>query len=174
MQYNLFPSADMILSLSRECGTEKWEPNVHVEIKVDTPCHPVRIKRHAPLDTHNETYKKQLKPKVCKDFIQVTKWNLFSSVLPAGITVLHGCIFLQDNIRMVKEESERLQKPKAAMFSLSLSGPEPQLMYSTHTFKSREQVKEILHHHLAQVCWMLLSRRRHLPHDSTTMCHVIK
>lgn len=75
---------------------------------------------------------------------------------------LHGFLyFLQDNIRTVKEESERLQKPKAAMFSLSLSAPEPQLMYSTHTFKSREQVKEILQQHLAQVGFMLPSGRRH-------------
>lgn len=81
VQYNLFPSAEMILSLGRECGTEKWEPSKCVEMKVESPCQPVRIKRHAPIDTHNEAYKKQLKPKLCKDFIQVTKWTWFSSVL---------------------------------------------------------------------------------------------
>lgn len=160
VQYNLFPSADMILSLSRECGTEKWEANVRIDIKVDPPpSPPVRIKRHAPLDTHNEKYMKQLKPKPCKDFIQVRRRrrrSLFSSVLPAGVTLYFHCIFsLQDNIRTVREESERLQKPKAAMFSLAVCGAEPPFMYSTHTFKSREQVKEILRHHLAQVCWML-------------------
>lgn len=100
MQYNLFPSADMILSLSRECGTEEWELTERVDVKVDTPSQPVRIKRQAPLDTHNETYKKQLKPKPCKDFIQVTKRNLFSSVLlrywPSGrasALKLAGCWF---------------------------------------------------------------------------------
>lgn len=93
VQYNLFPSADMILSLSRECGTEKWEPNVRIDIKVDTPSPPVWMKRHAPLDTHNEKYRKQLKPKPCKDFIQVRKWNLSSSVLLAGFAVYICCIF---------------------------------------------------------------------------------
>lgn len=93
VQYNLFPSADMILSLSRECGTEKWEPNVRFDIKVDTPSPPVWMKRHAPLDTHNEKYRKQLKPKPCKDFIQVRTWNLSSSVLLAGFALYICCIY---------------------------------------------------------------------------------
>lgn len=151
----------MILSLNRECGTETWEPNVRIDIKVDTPSPPVWIKRHAPLDTHNEKYMKQLKPRPCKDFIQVRKWELVIICLACRLHCLHLLyifFFSQDNIRTVKEESERVQKPKAAMFSLSVCGAEPQLMYSTHTFKSREQVKDILRHHLAQVCRMLSGR----------------
>lgn len=117
VQYNLFPSADMILSLSRECGTEKWEPSVRVDIKVDTPCHPVRIKRHAPLDTHNETYKKQLKPKPCKDFIQVTKWNLFSSVGLAGFAVYTYFIFPRTTLERSKKRVSgyRSQKPPCSV-----------------------------------------------------------
>lgn len=151
MQYNLFPSADMILSLRKECGTENWEPYVRVEVKVDAPCQPVRIKRHAPLDMHNVKYMKQLKSKPSKDFIQVSLWSLFMSVSTVSSCFI-SFSFIQDNIRTVREESERVQRPKAAVFSLGLCGEEPQLMYSSHTFKSREQVKEILRDHLAQVC----------------------
>lgn len=40
------------------------------------------------------------------------------------------------------------------MFSLDQSVAGPKHLYSTHTFNSREQVKELLHKHLAQVCYM--------------------
>lgn len=154
VQYNLFPSADMILSLSKECGTEYWEPTVHIDVKVDIPCQHVRMKRHAPIDTHNKQYVKQLRSKPCKDFIQVGRLSVFwvKYHLFSRFTIYIISSFFQDNIRTVKEESESLQKPKAAVFSLDQSVAEPKHLYSTHTFNSREQVKELLRKHLAQVC----------------------
>lgn len=77
VQYNLFPSADMILSMSKEYGTEQWEQNVGVDIEVDMSCPPVKMKRYAPLDAHNKQCMKQLKLKRCKNFIQVCRLILF-------------------------------------------------------------------------------------------------
>lgn len=112
VQYNLFPSADMILSLSRECGTERWEPNVRVDIKVDSACHPVGIKRHKLLDTNNEAYMKHLKSKPCKDFIQVTKKNLFPTVWLAGFTVYTNSILSRTTLGRWKKRASGYRSPK--------------------------------------------------------------
>lgn len=81
VQYNLFPSADMILSMSKEYGTyaEQWEQNIKANTEVNVSSLPVRIKRHAPLDTHNSEYVKwkhniqQTLLRLPKDFIQVCR-----------------------------------------------------------------------------------------------------
>lgn len=78
VQYNLFPSADMILSMSKAYGTkaEQWEQKVGAGTKVDVTALPVRMKRCAPLDMHNTEYMKQLPLKHCKDYIKVCRFKL--------------------------------------------------------------------------------------------------
>lgn len=73
VRYNLFPSADMVLSMSKKYGTraELWEQKSSAATDVNMPLPTVRIKRQAPLDSHNREYLKQLSLKQCKDFIQV-------------------------------------------------------------------------------------------------------
>lgn len=57
---NLFPSADMILSMSKEYGTnaEQWEQKAGANTEADMPTLHVRKKRHALLDTRNREYMK--------------------------------------------------------------------------------------------------------------------
>lgn len=79
MQYNLFPSADMILSMSKEYDTDagQWEQKVAADTQVDMPTQSVHMKRRAPLDTHNREYMKQLSLRQSTDFIQVCRLKLF-------------------------------------------------------------------------------------------------
>ncbi|KAI4794997.1 hypothetical protein KUCAC02_031706 [Chaenocephalus aceratus] len=59
VQWNLFPSADMILGMIKEYGTypEYWEQKVETNHELDTSSPPVtRIKRHAPLNTYNKEF----------------------------------------------------------------------------------------------------------------------
>lgn len=60
--------------------------------------------------------------------------------------------FFQDNIREVQKESERVQKPKAAVLRLDQSAARPAHHYSIQTFNSKEQAKELLRKQMAQVC----------------------
>ncbi|TKS71208.1 hypothetical protein D9C73_005342 [Collichthys lucidus] len=128
VQYNLFPSADMILSMSKTYGTnaEQWEQKVGPDTKVDVTAPPVRIKRYAPLDMHNTEYTKQLPLKHCKDYIK-------------------------DNIKKVQEDSERLQKPEAPVFKIEHSADRPAHIYSIQTFNSKEQAKELLRKEMAKM-----------------------
>ena len=81
MQCNLFPSADMILSMSKKYGTdaEQWEQKARANTEVEKSAMRVRMKRHAPLNTHNIEFMKwknnsqQLLLKQSKDFIQVRR-----------------------------------------------------------------------------------------------------
>lgn len=79
VQYDLFPSADMILSMSKEYGTEQWEQRVGAD-KMDIPCPLDRMKRYAPLDTHNRQYMKHWMFKQGKNFIQVCRLELLNSI----------------------------------------------------------------------------------------------
>lgn len=75
MQYNLFPSADMILSMSKEYGTcaEQWEQKAAPKTEVDIPTLPVCMKTNALLDTHNRNFSKWKHNSQQKDFIQVCR-----------------------------------------------------------------------------------------------------
>nr|XP_046236258.1 uncharacterized protein cfap92 isoform X2 [Scatophagus argus]XP_046236267.1 uncharacterized protein cfap92 isoform X2 [Scatophagus argus]XP_046236274.1 uncharacterized protein cfap92 isoform X2 [Scatophagus argus] len=126
VQYNLFPSTDMILSMSKEYGTKQREQKVVADTVVDIPCLPVQMNRRTPLDTHNREYMKQLLFKQCKDFIQ-------------------------DNIRKVQEESERLRKPKTAVLRMDRCAARPVHNYSIQTYNSNERAKELLCKKMAQM-----------------------
>ncbi|XP_051270848.1 uncharacterized protein cfap92 [Dicentrarchus labrax] len=135
VQYNLFPSADMILSMSKEYGTyaEQWEQKASADTQVHMmPTLPVRMKRHEALNTLNREY---------------TKWKGSSQQL-----ALRQCKdYIQDNIKKVQEESERLQKPEAAVLRVEQSTTRPAHNYSIQTFNSNEQAKELLRKKMAQV-----------------------
>lgn len=78
VQYNLFPSADMIFSMRRVCGTyaDQQEKKVRADT-VDVPSVPLQRRRRALLNTHNREYTKQSQLKQCTDFIQVCGLKLF-------------------------------------------------------------------------------------------------
>ncbi|KAK9528490.1 hypothetical protein VZT92_012644 [Zoarces viviparus] len=118
VQCNLFPSAEMILDMSKNCGTHAKQ-----RAKVDTPTRPVRTKRHAPLNTHNGEHAK------CQHNSQP-----------------HN----QDNVKKVQEESERVQKPKAAVFGMEQSASGPVHRYSIQTVNSREHPREQLRRMMAE------------------------
>uniref|UniRef100_A0A3P9BHM1 KIAA1257 ortholog n=1 Tax=Maylandia zebra TaxID=106582 RepID=A0A3P9BHM1_9CICH len=85
VEYNLFPSADMILSLSSVFGlyAEKREQKVRANTEGSIPTLPIRMKRHGPISTHNTEYItwKQNRPlQQLKDFVQTsTFWNISTS-----------------------------------------------------------------------------------------------
>ncbi|KAI9546648.1 hypothetical protein NQZ68_024546 [Dissostichus eleginoides] len=130
VQWNLFPSADMILGMIKEYGTypEYWEQKVETNHEVDMTSLPViRIKRHAPLNTCN------------KEFM---RWKHDRQ---------QSKDFIQDNIKKVKEESERLQKQEAAVIKMDQSAERPTHNYSIQTYNSTELEKELLRKEMAMV-----------------------
>ncbi|XP_028432734.1 uncharacterized protein cfap92 [Perca flavescens] len=131
VQCSLFPSADMILSLSKEYA-EQWEQKASANTEVDMPTLPVHIKRHPSLRTHNREY---------------MKWKHNIQRLPHK----QSKDFIQDNIKKVQEESERLQKPEAAVLRIEQSEARPTHNYSIQTFNSTEQAKELLRKEMSKV-----------------------
>ncbi|XP_067444492.1 uncharacterized protein cfap92 [Thunnus thynnus] len=126
VQYNLFPSADMILSMSKEYGTysEQWEQNTKAKTEMDASSLPVRMKRHAPLDTYNNKY---------------IKWKHNIQQRPLKLRK----DFIQENIKKVQEDSEQLQKPEAAVLRMDQAAGSSAHIYSIQTFNSNEQAKEL-------------------------------
>ncbi|XP_035858268.1 uncharacterized protein cfap92 isoform X2 [Sander lucioperca] len=131
VQCSLFPSADMILSMSKEYA-EQWEQKAWANTKVDMSTLPVRVKRRPLLNTHNREY---------------MKWKHNSQQLPHK----QSKDFIQDNIKKVQEESERLQRPEAAVLRIEQSEARPTHNYSIQTFNSTEQAKELLRKEMSKV-----------------------
>uniref|UniRef100_A0A3B4U580 Si:dkey-57n24.6 n=1 Tax=Seriola dumerili TaxID=41447 RepID=A0A3B4U580_SERDU len=132
VQYNLFPSADMILSMSKEYGTydELWKQKARANTEIDSPSLPVRMKRHAPLDMLNREY---------------IRWKHNSQ----GMQFHHSRDFIQENIQMVQEESKQVPKPEAAVIRMDTTRPVH--IYSIQTFNSSEQAKELLQKEMAKM-----------------------
>nr|XP_020444289.1 uncharacterized protein KIAA1257 homolog [Monopterus albus]XP_020444290.1 uncharacterized protein KIAA1257 homolog [Monopterus albus]XP_020444291.1 uncharacterized protein KIAA1257 homolog [Monopterus albus]XP_020444292.1 uncharacterized protein KIAA1257 homolog [Monopterus albus] len=128
VQYDLFPSADMILSMSKKFGTctEHWEQQAGANSEVNMSTMPVRMKTHMPLDTHNREYMRWRQQGQRRDFIQ-------------------------ENIKKVQEKSEQLQKPEAAVLRTEQAEARPAHNYSIQTFNSNEQAKELLWKEMAKV-----------------------
>ena len=159
VQNSLFPSADMILSLSREYGTfaELCEQTAGVNTKVDVPTLPVRMKRHALLNTHNTEYLRwkhsSRQMPLQQDFILVCVPKVLISdgnLTQLTDTVMCSIVF-QENIKSVQEESERLQKSEAAVLRTEQSAATPTHNYSIQTFNSKVQAKEVLRKEVAKV-----------------------
>ncbi|KAF7649407.1 hypothetical protein LDENG_00141680 [Lucifuga dentata] len=122
VQYDLFPSSHMLLSMHREYGITPQITKT-MQDEVDTAPPPPSTKRHKPLDTHDEGHVKwkhvdQQKPVKMKDFIQ-------------------------GNIKKVQEASERQQKA-VAVLRMEHRTEQPAHNYSIHTFNSNQQNKELL------------------------------
>ncbi|XP_037639450.1 uncharacterized protein cfap92 [Sebastes umbrosus] len=134
VQCNLFPSADMILSMSELYGTdaEQWEQEAGVNAEVDTTTLAVCMKRKVPLESQNTEY---------------MKWKHNSQQL----LLKQSKDFIQENIKKAHEESERLQKPEAAVLRIELSAAGPAHNYSIQTFNSTELAKQLLRKEMAQV-----------------------
>ncbi|XP_040014918.1 uncharacterized protein cfap92 [Xiphias gladius] len=134
VHYNLFPSADMIISMSKVYGTyaEQWKQKASANTEMDLTTLPVSVKRHTPLDTHNREY---------------VRWKHNSQQMPFQ----HVRDFVQENIHKVQEESEQLQKPEVAVLRMDQAATRPAHNYSIQTFNSNEQAKELLHKEMAKV-----------------------
>lgn len=95
VQCNLFPSADMILSMSKEYGTyaEQRQLKASRKTEADMLTMPVWVKRHATLDSYNREYMKwkrqQMMLKQSKNFIQVCRLTLLKSDLLTEPLMLH-------------------------------------------------------------------------------------
>ncbi|XP_013764689.1 uncharacterized protein cfap92 [Pundamilia nyererei] len=131
VEYNLFPSADMILSLSSVFGlyAEKREQKVRANTEGSIPTLPIRMKRHGPISTHNTEYItwKQNRPlQQLKDFVQ-------------------------ENIKKVQEQREQLQKPEAAVLWIDMAAGRTAHNYSIQTFNSNERARELLCKEMAKV-----------------------
>ncbi|XP_071349872.1 uncharacterized protein cfap92 isoform X1 [Trachinotus anak] len=131
MQYNLFPSADMILSMSKQYGThdEEWKEKAGASTEMDLPSLPVRMRRHAQLDIHKREY---------------IRWKHSQQK-----QFQHSRNFIQENIQKAHEESEQVQEPKAAV--IRIDATKPVHNYSIQTFNSSEQAKELLRKEMAKM-----------------------
>ncbi|XP_047195288.1 uncharacterized protein FLJ43738 [Hippoglossus stenolepis] len=134
VQYDLFPSADMIVSMSREYGTsaEQWEQKAIANTMMDLPTHPVRMKRHAALDTDNTEY---------------IRWKHNRQQTSAQ----HFRDYVQENIQNMQDQSELLQKPEAAALRLDQAATMPVHNYSIQTLNSNVQTRELLCREMAKV-----------------------
>ncbi|XP_058487178.1 uncharacterized protein FLJ43738, partial [Solea solea] len=134
VRYNLFPSADMIVSMSEECGTsaEQWEEKARAHTEMDLPTPSVRMKRHAPVNTHNREY---------------IQWKRNSQQMPFQ----PFRDFMQENIQKVQDQSEKLQKPKPAALMVDWATIRPTHSYSIQTFNLHDRGRELLHKEMAKV-----------------------
>lgn len=81
VRHNLFPTADMILSMSKEYGMQEdqWKQKARANTETDKPSPPVRMKRHMPLDIHNREYvrwkreNQEMRLQNSRDFVQVRR-----------------------------------------------------------------------------------------------------
>lgn len=130
VQYDLFPSVDMILSLSRqyETSTEQWKESLASISQKEQP--PVPIKSHSTIDTTN------------------TREHPYSNQY---VTFREPKDFIQENIRKVHEDSERLQKPVITVLRLKTAADRPAHNYSIQTFNSSELTKEWLQRQMAEL-----------------------
>ncbi|CAB1456112.1 unnamed protein product [Pleuronectes platessa] len=134
VQYDLFPSADMIVSMSREYGTSaaQWEQKAIANTMMHLPTHTVSMKRHAALDTHNPEY---------------IRWKHNRQQTSAQ----HLRDYIQENIQNVQDQSELLEKPEAAALRLDHAATVPVHNYSTQTLNSNVQTRELLCREMAKV-----------------------
>ncbi|XP_026162172.1 uncharacterized protein cfap92 [Mastacembelus armatus] len=155
VQYNLFPSTDMILSMSKEYGTyaEQWDQKAAANTEVDMASLAARMKRHTPLDTQNSQYLTWKCKSHQKDFIQVCRptvlYSEFNQISLEGLS----CVFkiFQGNIKKVQEESKLLQKPEVAVLRMDEDATRLPHNYSIQTLNSNEQTKELLQREMAKV-----------------------
>ncbi|XP_037346559.2 uncharacterized protein FLJ43738 isoform X2 [Pungitius pungitius] len=126
---DLFPSAAMILGLGKTCGTRagQREQKGAANVAPAPPTRPAHVKSDAPRGAQS-----------------LEKWKRTSR------SVNQSRDFIQENVKKVHEESERLQKPKAAVFGKELFAAGPVHNYSIQTFNSSERAKELLREAMAQ------------------------
>ncbi|XP_029990132.1 uncharacterized protein cfap92 [Sphaeramia orbicularis] len=132
VQYNLFPSADMILSLSKEYGTCADQRRQRPQANPQHAPPPVHRKRHKHLDANN---------------IEYIKWKLRNQ----HMTLEQPRDFVQDNIIRVHELSEQLQKPEVTVLRMEEAAERPVHNYSIQTFNSNRLNKEQLQREMAKM-----------------------
>ncbi|KAK0154581.1 hypothetical protein N1851_003177 [Merluccius polli] len=139
VRYDLFPTEDMIRSISRELGTVPGKPEPKLQVEEEVQGEPdvssslaVWKRRHEPLDMHNTEY---------------VKWKRLAAKQKLSE---HTKDYVQENIKEVQRTSMLVQKPKAAVL-----GPEPAVVgavhnYSIQTFNSHRRGVELLRKEMAK------------------------
>ncbi|RXM93494.1 hypothetical protein EOD39_19014 [Acipenser ruthenus] len=140
--YNLFPSSEMILSMSQEFGIPLRKASLDTmnDLKLTSnqsavePSSPdfKSTTQLNPLDNYNEKY---------------VEWKQkINIMLEAGI----GKDFIQDNIHCVHQASRKLQGTKPDTFVAVLALGKEVHNYSCQTMNSTEQAKELLWREMAK------------------------
>ncbi|CAJ1051855.1 uncharacterized protein cfap92 isoform X2 [Xyrichtys novacula] len=135
VQCNLFPAADMILSMSKECGLtdNQWrqKADAKTETEIDIPTQPVQIRRDAPLDINNRDNM------IWKRTNQQSPRKQFKN-------------FIEENIKKVHEDSKQLQKPEAAVLRMDQNSDRPVHNYSIQTLNAKEQAMKLTQKEMAK------------------------
>ncbi|XP_015203768.2 uncharacterized protein cfap92 isoform X1 [Lepisosteus oculatus] len=136
---NLFPSAEMILSVSKEFGIMEGGKGASEELGrapdlegAERKTLTAKLKpQRSPIDTHNIEYV-QWKAKIGSEHQGLQK------------------DFIKDNIEEVHQASMKIQRPKPdTIAALPAPGKEAH-NYSTHALNSTEQAKELLRREMAK------------------------
>lgn len=130
VKYDLFPSADMIVSMSKRFGVsaELWKLKTSSSTEIDSPTRLARMKRKLPLEIYNKEY---------------AKWKLDCQQVPLKD-------FNRGHLRLIKSLSEKLQKPKAAVIIIDQDATKPAHNYSIQTFNSNLLAMQLLQDEMAK------------------------
>ncbi|XP_041081427.1 uncharacterized protein cfap92 [Polyodon spathula] len=140
--YNLFPSSEMILSMSQEFGIPLRKASLDMmnDFKLTSNQSTVELSppdfksttQLSPLDNYNEKY---------------VEWKQnINIMLEAGL----GKDFIQDNIHRVHQASRKLQRSKPDTI-VAVPAPDKEVHnYSCQTMNSTEQAKELLRREMAK------------------------
>ncbi|XP_029005897.1 uncharacterized protein cfap92 [Betta splendens] len=136
VQYDLLPSADMILSLMQVHGArvDPWE--LEAAANAEAEVWPVRARPRLRTRLRTRLH---------------TRLHTRSTHSSLRRHSAQRRDFIQENIEKLQEESERRQKPEAPVLRILQTDPGPVHNYSTQTFNSSEQAKELLQKEMAKV-----------------------
>lgn len=137
VQYDLFPSAEMILCLSRLYKTpnEEWKQILGVTSQSGAQ---TGAQTHVPVKSHVKN-----RPRGAKEFTHCYINNHYAAFRKPKD-------FIQENIRKVHENSVRIQKP-AMTLRLKVAQDRPVHNYSIQTFNTNELNKDWLQQQMAKL-----------------------
>ncbi|XP_062320381.1 uncharacterized protein cfap92 [Osmerus eperlanus] len=133
---NLFPSAEMVLSMSKEFGIVpgKWEQRLIAKTQKQPEFSPMHASENTrrPLSTYNSRYIQWKQDVADKQLLSQTK------------------DFIQVNIEEVQQASLQVKKPKVAVLVAEQAKDSAAHNYSIQTMNSTEQARELLRKEMAK------------------------